>query len=31
MLWTAVVVLPVVLMLLLVGIWCGLRAIRGDP
>ena len=31
MLWAAVVVLPVVLGLLLVGIWCGFRVVRGDP
>ena len=30
MLWAAVVVLPVALILLLVGIWYGLRAVRGD-
>ena len=30
MLWIAVVVLPAVLVLLLVGIWYGLRAVRGD-
>jgi len=30
MLWTAVVVLPVVLVLVLVGIWCGLRAAGGN-
>ncbi len=30
MLWCAVVVLPAVLTLLLVGIWFGLRAVRGD-
>ena len=31
MLWTAVVLLPIVLVLLLVGIWYGLAAVRGNP
>jgi len=31
MLWIAVVMLPAVLVLLLVGICCGLRAVRGNP